>query len=643
MLLVLTLMAAMFPLLGAAYEEKTGTITCTPGYVVNMRSNAGTDNPIVCTLERGDRVTIIGEDTASDGLWYNITYSGKTGWVRHDFVIVDVNYVPDGDFEAYLDEQGFPESYKDGLRQLHAQYPNWVFKAMHTGYDWDYAVSQEDYITASTAKSLVENSMPSSWKSTEPGAYNWETGTWIFKDAGRWVCASTEIVEYYMDPRNFLDSTNIFQFMTQGFDSSTQTVAGVQTLLDGTFMENPVTDTDGKTLNYAEVIYELGRVNNVNPYVLATMIITEQSRTGSDMVSGTCSYCPGYFNFFNVNASGSTAELVLRNGLNYAKSQGWSTRYKAIIEGASFYASDYVNDGQTTLYLKRFNVQGSNPFWHQYMTSIYGAAVEGANLSSVYSGDIRNTALSFYIPVYENMPETACPQPTGDGSPDNRLASLSVDGYSLTPSFSVNTASYDLVVPSHVNSVTINASAVNSSATISGTGSITLTGTLTTCVVRITSQDGRAREYTINIAREYDADIFTNNYSVNATYISGIPLNTSKTTFENSLVANGSATVVTSSGASKDTETLCTGDKVYVYDTSGSIYGTFDIVIRGDVSGDGKINTADMILVRNHVIGASSLIGCHTYAADSNKDGKINTADMITIRNHIIGMSTITQ
>ncbi len=59
MLLVLTLMAAMFPLLGAAYEEKTGTITCTPGYVVNMRSNAGTDNPIVCTLERGDRVTIM--------------------------------------------------------------------------------------------------------------------------------------------------------------------------------------------------------------------------------------------------------------------------------------------------------------------------------------------------------------------------------------------------------------------------------------------------------------------------------------------------------------------------------------------------------------------------------------------------------
>ena len=90
--------------------------------------------------------------------------------------------------------------------------------------------------------------------------------------------------------------------------------------------------------------------------------------------------------------------------------------------------------------------------------------------------------------------------------------------------------------------------------------------------------------------------------------------------------------MVTSSGGTKNTETLFTGDKVYVYDINGSIYGTFDIVIRGDVSGDGKINTADMILVRNHIIGTNTMSGCRTYAADSNKDGKINTADMITIR-----------
>ena len=39
--------------------------------------------------------------------------------------------VPDNtddlDFEEMLIREGFPESYKEGLRQLHAKHPNWCF------------------------------------------------------------------------------------------------------------------------------------------------------------------------------------------------------------------------------------------------------------------------------------------------------------------------------------------------------------------------------------------------------------------------------------------------------------------------------------------------------------------------------------
>ncbi|MBE6758376.1 MAG: hypothetical protein E7552_07535, partial [Ruminococcaceae bacterium] len=36
-------------------------------------------------------------------------------------------------FEAWLSAQEFPESYRPALRELHSQYPNWVFRAQHTG------------------------------------------------------------------------------------------------------------------------------------------------------------------------------------------------------------------------------------------------------------------------------------------------------------------------------------------------------------------------------------------------------------------------------------------------------------------------------------------------------------------------------
>ena len=186
-------------------------------------------------------------------------------------------------------------------------YPEWVFKAQPTGFDWDYAVDQETVI----GKSLVQSTSKSSWKSTDPKAYNWDTGKWTEFDTGGWVAASREIVAYYMDPRNFLTQNSIFQFLLQSFDANVQNVAGVERLVSGTFLANTVTDTDGKKLYYPQVIYDAGKKVGVNPYVLAAMIIQEQGTKGlSDSISGKAPGFEGYFNFYNIGAvagGGNTA------------------------------------------------------------------------------------------------------------------------------------------------------------------------------------------------------------------------------------------------------------------------------------------------------------------------------------------------
>lgn len=55
--------------------------------VLNMRSGAGTNNSVVKTLDKGTAVTITGEKKDSSGtLWYQITVSGKSGYVHSSYL-----------------------------------------------------------------------------------------------------------------------------------------------------------------------------------------------------------------------------------------------------------------------------------------------------------------------------------------------------------------------------------------------------------------------------------------------------------------------------------------------------------------------------------------------------------------------------
>lgn len=82
-------------------------------------------------------------------------------------------------------------------------------------------------------RNLVHTNSISSYKSLADGAYNWDSGTWTGFDGSTWVAASTEIISYYMDPRNFLDEVNIFQFLDQSYNASLHTKEGLQSMAKG--------------------------------------------------------------------------------------------------------------------------------------------------------------------------------------------------------------------------------------------------------------------------------------------------------------------------------------------------------------------------------------------------------------------------
>ncbi len=175
------------PAASAAAANRSAVIR---GTLINVRTGAGTETGKVASLSGGTAVTVTGERNGSDGkLWYSISFSGGNGYVRSDFVRFPSAYTTDSAFEQYLNEQGFPESYKAGLRQLHAEYPSWVFKGFRTGLDWNAALNGEMEGT----NSLIDKDSISSWKSTENGKFDWTTSSWPGFDGATWVGASREI------------------------------------------------------------------------------------------------------------------------------------------------------------------------------------------------------------------------------------------------------------------------------------------------------------------------------------------------------------------------------------------------------------------------------------------------------------------
>ena len=284
------------------------------------------------------------------------------------------------------------------------------------------------------------------------------------------------------------------------------------------------------------------------------------------------------------------------------------------------------------------------------MSNVSGAISEGQSVGKGYAD--KKQAFNFVIPVYANMPQTACAF-TSSGNPNNYLGKLSVAGLPMTPGFDAATTSYSMVVDNSVSSVTVSAAALVKTSTVSGTGSYNLNVGNNTIQVVCKSQSGSARTYTITIYRNSsgttggevvntNAGFTSTVYSV-GTYITGIQPGTDTTTLLAGLSSSNTVRILDASGNEKS-GTAATGDSVAVYDASGNMLASTKIVIYGDINGDGKINVLDMIKLNRHITGKGTLTSVYLEAADANRRGDGATVlDMIILNNHITGKKTINQ
>ena len=533
---------------------KTGTVKDTNA--LNVRVAAGTNNAKVTyngktvTLTLGQKVTIHEEVKIGTVTWYSVTFDYNNtklkGYVSGDYIIVETaqsdgttiiddskdkdkpkdnpslptTTLSDEEFEANLTSEGFPESYKVLLRELHKEYPNWVFRSYKTGLDWNEVIARESKV----GLNLITNSKDLGWKSFEAGAYNWKTDQFIPFDGSSWVTASKAAVEYYMDPRNFLTASRIFQFESLRYQPSYQIQSGVESILNNTALYNTsyrymdALTEEILTRTYGETFIEAAKYSGVSPYHLATRVkqeVVTGKTTLSTSVSGTVKGYEGYYNFFNIGATHSTVSGGnIKNGLNYAKNGTtnaatnnlyllpWDNIYKSIVGGAKYIGSSYIERGQDTVYLQKFNVTPISTYSHQYMANVEAPYAEAVKTYTGYSG-MKDLPIVFSIPIYNNMPEVASATPAKVLNPNNWLKTLTVKGYNLTPTFDIAVAqTYNLIVENSVDTIQVDATTVSNKATLSGTGIIPLSVGNNSVTITVIAENGDKRLYNINVVRE---------------------------------------------------------------------------------------------------------------------------------------------
>ena len=79
-------------------------------------------------------------------------------------------------------------------------------------------------------------------------------------------------------------------------------------------------------------------------------------------------------------------------------------------------------------------------------------------------------------------------------------------------------------------------------------------------------------------------------------------------------------------------QTITTGNNILNFSTGE----TLQIVVLGDIDGNGKINVADMTVMKNIINGSSNISGANLKAADIDRDGDVDVADMMALKNMIM-------
>lgn len=586
----------------------------------------------------------------------------------------------------------FPKEYQSALKKIKDEHPDWNFEAYYTGLPWSTVLLNE---TSSHGRNRVIKTADASWRCS---CGNVASG---YACASEGIIGYHLDARNFLNEINIFQFLEIsYNSKIHNLSGVKSAVKG--TFLDNTITYRK--NGKSYTKSYAEIILEAAEESNMSPYSIVTKIIQEVGTNGSASVKGTYSGYKGYYNFYNLGAydTGNAIVNALKyakdkgwdnqyDAIIDGAKQISNSYTNAGQNTAYFYKWDVVG----TKILKSGSsqkVSSSDMFWHQYMTNVQDPTSQSKTLYNTYAKNgILDKSLNFIIPIYEDMPSSVdMPSGFSDDTEDLYYVNCtdglrvrnkaSTSGSILTTLYkntkvqmitkkytTANGIVWDKIKLS--NGVTgytadkyLTACKTNTdSDTVIGTAKTTenlklrksasTSGVLLTTIPKNTQIDILQKDvsnsngynwykvkygsYKGYVASQYlNVNNSNNNNNNNDNKSDEIKLNDEYAKVDGStLIVKPTSTIKnianSASGTLKTGETVKVGSKSYT------------VAMLGDANGDGKVNSADLLKVVNHLNGNSTLTSTYKASADINEDGKINSADLLKIVNHLNGSRNI--
>lgn len=324
---------------------------------------------------------------------------------------------------------------------------------------------------------------------------------------------------------------------------------------------------------------------------------------------------------FNAMNTGVSFGLAVSAEKNVSSIQGGSDLYdystgSAIQTESGWYLA---NDATVAYYLDPRN----------FLTEKYILQFESLEKSSNYTRDVvqsilNNTFMSD-LSVLDNQMYADIFVEAGNTANVSAvyLASLAIQESGRNIGSNTNGAAFDYEGVSYSGLYNFfNIGASSSASNPSKAGLVYASGgTCTIC-----STNSSAPTVTLNLTNYVTAA----GYKISNNFVNGFSVGQSADEIKNKL-QNGSISVNSGSGL------IATGTTI-TYNGE-----TLIAVVYGDLTGDGKINSADLLKMRQHLQGTSILTDAYFKAGALVNGSSINSADLLKIRQHLLGTKTISQ
>ena len=227
-----------------------------------------------------------------------------------------------------------------------------------------------------------------------------------------------------------------------------------------------------------------------------------------------------------------------------------------------------------------------------------------------------------------------------------RLENLEIAGYPFE--FDPDTFTYNIQVSNSKKVLLeseITAIPKDENATVNMMGDLNLVdGIINIYVIEVIAKDGYTTQtYTLNITRDsaeytlrsdkYEIVRFEDN--TNEDYVIGIQPSTIISDFKNNFENNPEDLKVYLETSEVDESELTATALVLKLEKNGRVYDTLRVIVRGDLTKDGKVNITDQVKMINYVGRTTTFDKYQMLAGDLTFDGKVNITDQVKIINYV--------